>query len=307
MVRVLLTGAFGYIGLAVLARLGERYEWVAYGHPPRTDAARAIGAGRARVIEGDVVDIEQHRETIGGVDAVVHLAGGGGPARVEADPVAAVRGNVTGTAAVAAAARAAGARRLVMASTIQVYGTRRGLDRPYREEDGPAPDDLYGAVKEAAERVWLAAGGHVLRLANVYGTGSGADVGLDGAVERFARAAASGGTITVYGDGAQRIDYVHVDDVVDAFDRALRAPAPPAVVNIGGGAPVAIGDLARRFCDAGRALGAAPRIERRPAPPGKLWPDRSLDITRARDALGWRPRVPLERGIEQLVAAARPG
>jgi UDP-glucose 4-epimerase len=255
------------------------------------------------VVEGELLDIAPVLAANAPLDGVVHLAGGGGPARVERDPALAVRVNVLGTSRLAAAARAAGVRRVLFASTIQVYGVQRAMGRAYRETDDTAADDLYGALKEAAEHIVTAASGKVLRLANLYGAGAGVDLGIQGAVERFARAAAAGGELTIYGSGAQKIDYVHIDDACDAFVAALIAADPPAIVNIGGGKPVTIGELASA------CLGAANRLEKRPRmvavdpPPGqtKSWPDRSLAIGLASNRLGWRPQVRLQKGINDLV------
>ncbi len=301
--RILVTGAFGYLGLALVRRLAAEHAVVAFGHPPRQAAARAAVPAAVEIVEGDVLDAPALVR--GPLDAVLHLAGGGGPAKCNADPTAAVRTNVLGTARVVQAARSAGARRLLLASTIQVYGTHRTPSGPYRETDATAADDLYGAVKESAEAIWTAAGGTALRLANLYGAGAGVDLGIQGAVERFARAAAAGGEITVYGTGAQKIDYVHIDDVGDAFARALAAESLPPLLNIGGGppaSPISIGALASACVTGGQRLGAAPRIVQKDAPDAKIWPDRSLAIGLAVNRLGWQPRVKLQAGIDELVA-----
>jgi UDP-glucose 4-epimerase len=297
-VRLLVTGAFGYLGLALLRRLAPSHAIAAFGHPPRTDAARAAVPAGVEVIEGELLDVAPVVARVA-PDAIVHLAGGGGPARVEADPVLAVRTNVLGTARLCAAARG---RRVLFASTIQVYGTRRAWGKPYREGDPTAADDLYGALKEAAEQIVLAAGGTVLRLANLYGAGAGVDLGLSGAVERFARAAVAGGELTLYGGGAQRIDYVHVDDVAEAVAAALAAAELPPILNLGGGAPVTVGELASACLAAAHKLGQMPRIAVSDAPPGKLWPDRSLAIGLAGNVLGWRPKVNLQKGIDAVLA-----
>ena len=105
----------------------------------------------------------------------------------------------------------------------------------------------------------------------------------------------------IFGTGSQKIDYVHVDDVVRALEAALAADAPPPVVNIGGGDPIAIADLAERSLAAGKALGRSPTLLREPAPAGKSWPDRSLAIELAKRALGWAPRVGYDEGIAGLV------
>jgi UDP-glucose 4-epimerase len=301
-VRILVTGAFGYLGLALVRRLAAEHAIVALGHPPRLDAARAAVPPAVERIEGDVLDAP--RLVRAPLDAVVHLAGGGGPARCAADPTAAVRTNVLGAQRVLAAARAAGARRLVYASTIAVYGTHRAPAAPYRETDPTAADEIYGAVKEAAEALWTGPGGVSLRLANLYGAGAGVDLGVQGAVERFARAAATGGELTVFGTGAQKIDYLHVTDACEAFVRALGAADPPAVVNIGGGPAglVSIGHLASACLTGAQRLGQAPRIAHRDAPSDKIWPDRSLAIGLAVNRLGWQPRVAFQDGIDELVA-----
>jgi UDP-glucose 4-epimerase len=299
MSRVVITGAFGYVGLACLHRLAGEADLVAVGHPPR--AVAAIPAGIER-FEGDL-GLAVGQLAAGGVDAVIHLAGGGGEAKVREEPVAAVRSIVHGTATVADAARRAGTRRRLYASTIAIYGTDRDHGRPYAETDQPLPDDLYGSLKHAAEHVWTQlAGGTALRIANIYGAGAGVDLGINGAAERFARAAARGEEITVYGDGSQRIDYVHIDDVVDAFRRALASPNPlPPAINIGSGRPVAIRELAEACVRAGARRGKTPKLTFLPAPAGKIWPDRSLSIDLAREALGWEPRVPLDDGVGGLV------
>ncbi|HKA91337.1 MAG TPA: NAD(P)-dependent oxidoreductase [Haliangiales bacterium] len=287
--RVLVTGAYGYLGLAVLMKLAGKLSLVGLGRPARVPAAPPVPT-----IAGDARGIAKVIADHGPFDAVIHLAGGGGPAKVEADPVRAVADNISTTIAVASAAKDL---RLLFASTIAVYGGGGGV---FREADGPSPTDLYGALKAAAEEIVALHGGTSLRLANVYGVGSGIDVGLDGAAERFARAAAAGRDITVYGEGTQAIDYVHVDDVVDAFAAALAAPALPAVLNVGSGRPTTIAALARTAADAGRAMGASPHIVSVAPPPGKVWPDRSLDISLAERVLGWRPRVPVDEGMRAL-------
>jgi UDP-glucose 4-epimerase len=303
-VRVLVTGAYGYLGLAVLRGL-EGFDLVALGRRPRNERALAAVPARVTTVIGDV--LEQAEPVLTGrgpFDAIVHLAGGGGPKKCETDPPAAVTDNLTATAALVDLARRQGVRRLLFASTIAVYGTfRTPPPRPYQETDEAAADDFYGALKRAAELVWTApglGGGTALRIANIYGAGAGVDLGIGGAVERFARAAGRGGEISIFGTGQQRIDYVQVDDVVRAFRLALERPALPPVINVGGGEPVAIADLAELCLTIGRRRGVDVSLVRKPDPGGKIWPDRALGIGRAREALGWEPRVPLAQGLEEM-------
>lgn len=292
--RVVVSGAFGYVGLAFLERHKRDLALIGVGHAPRCDY-------EPTGVEAHIGDTALAAEVAGSGDSVVHLAGGGGAAFFQDNPVAGVRNTVRSTAALLEGFQAKGVGRKVFASTIAVYGTFRDHGRPYDEATSPEPDDLYGALKEATEAVWSLCGGTSLRLANIYGAGSGYDVGLMGVVERFARAAATGAELSIYGDGAQRIDFVHVDDVADAFALALSAEAPPRVINVGGGAPVSIRELAEIAIRAGQALGQSPTLISKTPPPGKVWPDRSLDITRAHESLGWTPRVTIEHGMTELV------
>jgi UDP-glucose 4-epimerase len=295
--KIVVTGAFGYLGLALLRALrAAGHEVVGVGHLPRAPVELPAGV---EAVHGDLLLAVPH---IPGAGAVIHLAGGGGEAACRRDPALAVRTIALGTSVLAAAAREAGAR-LIFASSIAVYGTFRDHGRPYSEDDPIAPDDLYGSLKATAGHIVRAvAAGTALRIANIYGAGFGVDLGINGAVERFARAAARGEEMTLFGDGSQRIDYVHIDDVVAAICAALTVESLPAAINIGGGAPVSIYELADLCGRAGQELGTKPQIVMRPAPEGKIWPDRSLAIDLAARVLDWRPRVRLEDGIRELVA-----
>ncbi|MFO0549223.1 MAG: NAD-dependent epimerase/dehydratase family protein [Polyangiaceae bacterium] len=300
---VLVTGAFGYVGLAVVrafAASGVRV--VALGHAPRNEAARAVIPSGVEVIEADVLACAP-------ILAKPHAAARCGDPPRGRWRSAEDRGRPWSPRSARTSAprpslrrRAAGVSRLYSTpSTIAVYGTHRDHGRPYVEIDSCMPDDPYGIVKEAAEHAWVAlAGGVSLRLANIFGAGAGVDMGINGAVERFARAAASGGSITVFGTGAQRIDYVHVDDVARAFELAAFAASPPPVVNIGSGAPISIAEMAAVSERVGRELGTPPTRIEQPAPAGKSWPDRSLAIDLAKSALGWQPTRSFESGFAEL-------
>jgi nucleoside-diphosphate-sugar epimerase len=300
--QVVVSGAFGYLGSALVGRLWRHTRVVAVGHAPRLEGA--IPPERVHSVYGDM---ESACAFFGPHTSLVHLAGGGGgESACRKAPALAASAIALGTSRIVAAAREAGVRRSIFASTISVYGTHRSMERPYMEDDTLAPDDLYGALKAAAEHVFVSHGGGVaLRFANLYGAGSWGGLGTAGAAERFASAAAAGGELTVFGDGSQKIDYVHADDAVDAIVLALDAPQVPSVLNVGGGAPVSILELAETCVRAASKLGARPRIKKVPAPEGKVWPDRSLSIELARRSLGWRPRVPFDEGVKDLVGRLR--
>jgi UDP-glucose 4-epimerase len=253
-------------------------------------------------VVGGLADCARVLGERGPFDAVIHLAGGGGPAKIAADPIAGIRNNIRATSELARAARAAGVRRLLFASTIAVYGTERDHGRPYSEQDEALPDDIYGVVKEAAEQIWIDhAGGTAFRLSNIYGAGVGVDMGIAGAVERFARAAANSGEIRLFGGGKQRIDYVHIDDVARAFAHALERTDLSPHINIGGGDPIRLCDMAEICVGLAGELGNRVTVVEQPAPAGKSWPDRSLAIALADRELDWRPTTSYVDGLRELI------
>lgn len=332
--RVLVTGAFGYLGLAVVRRLeADGHAVVAVGRAPRPACAEAVKAAIPPTVEQQPGDVRSlTRAGLRSIEAVVHLAGGGASGGKLYDPAAELRDNVEGARHVADIVPPS-ARRL-LASSVYVYGT---TPRPAKETDPLAPDTLYGQLKAIAEALFQQHKGTALRLAHVYGVGAGVDLQRDGVTERLARAAAGGAPFVLQGDGSQRIDLVHVDDACDAVARALTAEHLPPAVNVGGGAPVAVADLARAFgvdpCIhaahvieepmdltqpppshlAGVALLTAQTVDRENGPyqaHGGRWvrwgqaqpaAPRVLDISLAGVVLDWRPRVSLAEGARGLI------
>ena len=230
--RVLVTGGFGYFGLALVRRLAREHDVVAVGRDPRRGTLDAVLAAMPTSVSTRGMCDVRGLTAVGlrDIEAVVHLAGGGAPGGLVEHPTEAIRDNVDSAIHVVHAAR--NAKRLLLASSIYVYGS---IERPARESDGTAPDTLYGAMKRLAEAVWHEAGGTALRFSHLYGVGSGVDFRRDGVSERMARAAVGLGAFSLHGDGSQRLDLVHIDDACEAVARALVAPELPPAINIGGG------------------------------------------------------------------------
>ena len=278
--RVLVPGAFGYIGLALLRRLAREHTVLAYGRG--LTAVTRVVPENVRLAVDTVHDIYAQED----FDAVIHLVGSGGPQRCAAHPVDAIR-SFSNLIEWTRRPRC----RAIIASSIYVYGPR---DRPSVETDRTEPTELYGALKEASE----ALGHTALRLSNVYGVGAPIDLGRDSAVDRFARAAAIGGEMLVHG-GSQLVDYVHIDDAVEAFVLAISAPIATAAINIGGGTPEPLLTIAERCLTIGRERGTMPTTARICKTESNA--SRCLDISLAERAIGWKPRVPFDRGLRELV------
>lgn len=299
-VKVLVVGAFGYLGTALVRHLVRcRHDVVAMGRMPKSPAYTAVNdfmkSLKTPMYEWDAGRITY---TPGDIDAVVHLAGDA-PRDEVADAQASYRDNVESARRVAECVPDRARR--IFASSAYVYGRSDYADdsRAMAEDDPCAPDTLYGAHKLVAESLWARSGAVALRFSHVYGVGSGVDFGRDDVTEKLAGAAVSGERFVI-APGAPKLDLVHVDDVCQAVELALGAKDPPAVINVGGGAAVSIAQVANAFFGSG-IYGEEP-VERGI---GRQPLERRLDVSLAADVLGWTPTVSLQTGARGLIESVR--
>jgi UDP-glucose 4-epimerase len=303
-VKTVVTGGAGFIGSHVADSL------VASGH--EVHVVDDLSSGRLANLETalehgaelhteDVTDGAWMTELMAIIrpDVVFHLAAQIDVRRSVDDPAFDAGINVVGTASVLDAARRAGARRVVLASTAAVYGQPDEL--PTTEASPAAPLSPYGASKAAAES-YLALFSRLyglstlaLRMANVYGPRQDPH-GEAGVVAMFSAAAAAGAPAIVFGDGQQTRDYVHVRDVAAAF-LAAGLSAVSGVLNISTGRETPVLEVAER-------LGLA--VEYAPERHGEI--ERScLDPAEARRILGWHARTVLCDGLDRLRVAVPAG
>lgn len=295
--RVALTGATGTIGSRLLRALREAGDETIVLARPGAGSGALRGDG-VRVVDWELDAPAVPADALRGVDALVHLAAYI-PPRMD-DPAhaeACMRRNALATLALLQAARDAGVRRFVYFSSGQVYQRQ---ERPVRESDPvyPAARAPYYLASKVAGEVYASHFGAtgaldvaVLRVASVYGPGG------HGLVTRFLAQAAAGEPIVLVNEGRYRVDLVHVDDVVDAALRVLRAGAT-GVFNVGSGRGAMIRDVAveaLRLCGADASL-----LQSRPGPddPGFS----ALDVRRAVKELGYAP-VPLAQGMARCIPA----
>ncbi len=221
------------------------------------------------------------------------------------DPAGYAQSNIVGTLNVLQAAKAAGARRFIFASTGgAIYGNPEEL--PATERCPARPLDPYGTSKLACE-YYLYSYKHnfgldycVLRYANVYGPRQNAD-GEAGVVAIFAKGMLEGRELTIWGDGSQSRDFVYVGDVAAANLAAARYGS--GIYNIGTGLPTDINAIARELS---RITGYAKEVSHGPAKPGEVRHS-YLDAHKARRELGWEPQVRLPEGLARTVASFREG
>ena len=308
MSTVLVTGGAGFIGSHLVDALVARGDRVVVvddlssGSVANLTAALAAGA---TLHELDVTDADgllalAERE---GPGLVVHLAAQIDVRVSVTDPVRDARINIEGTINALDAARAAGAQRMVLASTGgAIYGDAERIPTP---ESAPAhPVSPYGTSKLCAE-AYLALYSRLhglstvaLRFANVYGPRQDA-LGEAGVVAIFCAAALAGRPVGIFGDGSQTRDYVYVGDVATALVAAASGAATGAI-NVGTGRETSVLDLAAAMDGAAGRPATPP--EHHPARPGEVLRS-CLDPALAAETLGWTPEVALDDGMARTLAA----
>jgi UDP-glucose 4-epimerase len=307
--HVFITGGAGFIGTALARELVDRNTVVAFDnlHRDTLSGTDLMNHPNFRLIEGDVLDAVGLIEEADDVTHFIHCAAIAGVDTVRESPVRTMRVNVIGTynALEAALATSGTLERFVDFSTSEVFGTHA-----FRVEEGEV--STIGSVGEArwTYAVSKLAGEHMAHAYhdelglptvtvhpfNVYGPGQ---VG-GGAIRAFIEAALAGRELTIHGDGSQIRAWTYVTDMVAGVLACLEDPAAPGqTFNIGNPrSAVTIYDLAHR-------------IKRIADAPGEIvfqplhYADVELripNVEKAREVLGWEPRVELDEGLEQTIA-----
>jgi UDP-glucose 4-epimerase len=300
--KVLITGGAGFIGSALanhLVRLGHRVrvlDDLSAGDPSTLDSGIAF-------TRGDVRDIPKLWTLLRDVECVFHLA-----ARVSVSesilyPVEYNEVNVGGTVSLMTAARDAGVRRVVLASSGTVYGEQE--EQPVKETSMVRPPNPYGVTKIASEYYCSAIGAlydievAMLRIFNAYGPGQAVPPSHPPVIPHFVRQALTDGTVVIFGSGKQTRDFIYISDVVDALTTAgLTDSVNGLIINVGTGQEVSIDDLLRKIEN---LLGRKVSSLHNPSQSGGV--SRLVaEISLARKVLEFEPRVSMDEGLRLMLS-----
>ena len=305
--KIMITGGAGFIG----SHLCEKY--VKENHAVLCldnfmsgnlmNVRHLLDCRNFKLIKGDVRDFDLLEKVMRDVDVIFHLAAQVHVDRSYIEPKLTYEINVMGTQNVLEAVRMHDAKRIIHASTSEVYGSAQYV--PIDEQHPLNAPHPYGASKIAADRMchaYIQTYGMdiaIMRLFNVFGPRQ-RDMGYGGVISIFTRRVLNNMSPIIYGDGQQTRDYTYIDDAIRAYDLVLNHNEPiTEPINFGSGRELSILDLANmviKLCDKKgdmRPVHAEPRI-------GEV---RRLiaDAARAKNLLGWEPKLTLEDGLRKFV------
>ena len=289
--RVIVTGGGGFLGSHVADGLASA------GHD--VTVLDLVANPRHRSVAADLLDADGLRQAFAGIDAVCHLGAVGDVYLAGDKPALAASVNVVGTANVCAAALAEGVKRVVVASTWEVYGEPHY--QPLDERHPCEPDHPYSITKLAGERI-ARSYAHLKGLSVValrLGTAFGTRMRPNAVFSIFIRRALAGEPITIQGSGQQGRQFTHATDIGRGFTAALTRGRSGEAYNLVADRMVTIRELAQlvtSFAPTDVVYGE-PR-------PGEV-PSATVANARAAEELGWRSQVAFEDGLRELVDEAR--
>jgi UDP-glucose 4-epimerase len=291
---VLVTGGSGFIGSHIVDRL------VQSGHSVRVfDKAKPLRED-VEWHKGDVLNERDLLDAMTDSEYVMHLAAVADVNIALQQPELCLQVNELGTLNLLKAASSKEVDRVILASSTWVYGRAEG--EVTEETPLPPPDNVYTKTKIGQEHLvqsWNKVNGlpfTILRYDIPYGPRMRGNM----AIAAFTRKALRGEAITLFGDGSQGRCFIHVEDLAEGNLAALKAEAKNHVFNLAGERFVTILDIVTNL---NRLLGKV-NVEHAPPRPGDF-KGAKISIGKARQLLGWAPKVQFEEGLERYVRWVR--
>ncbi len=307
--RILITGGAGFIGAHLCEKyVGEGHTVFALDNLQTTGStdniSKLLARPNFRFIKADIIERIPVDER---VDWIFNFACSGSYTSYQYDPIHTMKTNTIGMVNVLELARKCGAR-VLQASTSEVYGDP--LEVPQKETyrgnvNMLGPRACYDEGKRAAETLCMdfhrqyGTDVKIIRIFNTYGPRMQFNDGR--AVSNFITASLSGRDLVIYGDGAQTRSFQYIDDLVEGIDRMMRKDGFTGPVNLGNPVETPIIELAKKVSVKVQSSSRIAFDRGATDDPKRRVPD----ITLAREALGWEPKVGLDEGLEKTIAYFR--
>jgi UDP-glucuronate decarboxylase len=304
--RILVTGGAGFLGSHLCDRLiNEGHEILCLDNfftGRRQNIAHLLQNPKFELIRHDVIDPFKVE-----VDQIYNLACPASPPHYQYNPIKTTKTSVMGAINCLGLAKRVRAR-VFLASTSEVYGdpTVHPQDESYWGNVNPiGRRSCYDEGKRCAETLFFdyhrenGVDIRVVRIFNTYGPRMLADDGR--VVSNFIVQALKGENLTVYGDGSQTRSFCYVDDLIDGFVRLMNQEKTVGPVNIGNPGEFTMMELAELVL---KKVGGKSKVTNLPLPADDP-KQRRPDISLAKEALGWEPKVPLEEGLDRTIAYFR--
>ena len=305
--KILITGGAGFIG----SHLGDKY--TKEGHTVicldnfmsgnLINVRHLLDYRNFKLIKGDIRDFDLLEKIMRDVDVVFHLAAQIHVDKSYIEPKLTYEVNVMGTQNILEVARLYDAKKVIYASTSEVYGSSEFC--PMDENHPLNAPHPYGASKIAADRMCYAyiqtygMNISIVRCFNIFGPRQ-RDVGYGGVISLFTRRVLNDVPPIIYGDGTQTRDYTYIEDAVRAYDLVFNHNKPiTEPINFGTGKEVTIIDLANKIIELCGKKGEIKPVQVEP----RIGEVKRLiaDATKAKDLLGWKPKYRLEEGLKDFI------
>lgn len=304
--RILITGGAGFIGSHLCEKYTKEKHTVLcqdnFLSGNLLNVRHLLNYRNFKLIKGDIRDCDFLERVSRDVDVIFHLAAQVHVDRSYVEPQLTYEVNVMGTQNVLEVARIYDVKKVIHASTSEVYGSAQYV--PIDEKhplDAPHP---YGASKIAADRMCnayiITYGMNIAipRFFNIFGPRQ-RDIGYGGVISIFTRRVLNNMPPVIYGDGLQTRDYTYIEDSVRAFDLILNHESRLEPINIGSGKEVSIIDLANLIIDLCGKKGKIKPVHVGP----RIGEVEKLiaDVTKAKKILGWEPKYDLKEGLRTFI------
>ncbi len=304
---ILVTGGAGFIGCHLIQKLLEQGNEIIcidnlnkYYDPKLKQARLDLFRDRITFYKTDISDKDELKNIFSNhrIDRICHVAAQPGVRYSIENPFIYADSNYVGTLNIFELAKQNKIKDIVFASTSSVYGTNTQM--PFTEEQKVAtPISIYSASKRACELLAHAYchlfGMNItcLRFFTVYGPWGRPDM----AIFKFTKNISQGKPIDVYNNGEMERDFTYVSDIVDGFILALEKTDGLKIYNLGRGSPVKLMDFIRCIEE---GVGKKAEMNMLPMQPGDV-KSTFADITRAREELGYSPKVDIEEGVQNFI------